>query len=86
MFRFIYRQLNFVFLANGSWGEWDSYGTCSVTCGDGTKSRARSCSNPTPFGDGSDCSGSSSQSSSCNNEACPGKDEIHLVGFIDIED
>ena len=57
-----------------------------MTCGDGTKSRTRSCNNPAPFGGGSDCSGRSSESASCNNGACLGKDKIHLVGFIDIED
>ena len=66
------------FLVNGNWGTWGSYSLCSVTCGDGTKSRTRSCSNPTPFGGGSDCSGSSSQSANCNNGACPG--EIKIFG------
>ena len=75
--RFLHNKNPFFFLlANGNWGEWGSYGSCSVSCGDGTKSRTRSCSNPTPFGGGSDCSGSSSESVSCNNGACPGKEKI----------
>ncbi|XP_062616879.1 coadhesin-like [Saccostrea cucullata] len=43
-----------------SWGEWT---TCSVTCGNGSQQRHRSC-------DGS-CSGSSSQSRTCHPGPCP---------------
>ena len=47
-----------------------------MTCGDGTKSRSRSCNNPAPFGGGTECSGDSTQSASCNNGACPGIEDI----------
>ena len=28
---------------NGFWTNWGSYGTCSTTCGQGSKSRTRTC-------------------------------------------
>ena len=60
-------------MADGpNWGPW---GGCSVTCGGGSQTRMRSCTNPPPAGGGADCQGSSSQSQSCNTSACPG--ELH---------
>ena len=60
--------------ANGGWSTYGSYGSCSVTCGGGTKKRSRTCSNPKPFGGGNSCSGSSTQTASCNTDVCcPGK-------------
>ena len=76
MFLHVFDFQNLYLIVNGNWGSWGSYDSCSVTCGDGTKSRTRSCNNPSPFGGGSDCSGSSTQSANCNNGACPGIDNI----------
>ena len=59
--------------ANGGWSGFGSYTTCSSTCGMGTKTRTRSCTNPKPFGEGSPCSGSNSQSIACNLGECPGE-------------
>ena len=58
---------------NGGWGSWSGWSGCSVTCGAGTTNRTRQCNNPPPQNDGHDCSGSSSESSSCNNVSCSGK-------------
>ena len=51
-------------LFTATWGSWGSYGSCSKSCGSGTKTKSRSCN-----GLGS-CSGTSSQSESCNNGVC----------------
>ena len=59
-------------LANGKWSSWSSYGSCSVTCGSGVKSRSRTCTNPAPSGGGSTCSGSSQQTAACVTVSCPG--------------
>ena len=48
-------------------------GPCSKTCGGGTQSCTRNCSNPTPFCGGNDCSGSSVTQNACNTQCCPGK-------------
>ena len=64
----------FIFhLANGGWSGFGSYSSCSSTCGDGTKTRTRSCTNPTPFGGGSTCLGSNTQTIACNLVDCPGE-------------
>jgi hypothetical protein len=55
---------------NGGWSGWSGWSGCSVTCGGGTQSRTRTCTNPSPNVCGSGCSGSSTQSQSCNAQAC----------------
>ena len=60
-----------MFTVNGGWGEWEPYGACTKTCGDGTRIRSRRCDNPPPSGGGLDCPGDSTQTSSCNEGPCP---------------
>ncbi|XP_062577890.1 semaphorin-5A-like, partial [Saccostrea cucullata] len=56
---------------HGGWSGWNSWGGCSVTCGSGTRTRIRSCDNPSPRFGGQPCSGESSESSLCNTHNCP---------------
>ncbi|XP_076472307.1 uncharacterized protein LOC143301799 [Babylonia areolata] len=56
---------------NGNWATWSSWGTCSVSCGGGSKSRSRTCTNPPPANGGTQCSGSGSDTSTCNTQPCP---------------
>jgi hypothetical protein len=55
---------------NGGWSAWGAYGNCSVSCGGGTQSHTRSCNNPSRAYGGVNCSGSTSESQSCNTQSC----------------
>ena len=55
---------------NGGWSAWSGWSSCSVSCGGGTQTRARTCTNPSPNVCGAACSGSTSQSQSCNTQSC----------------
>eukprot|EP00117_Sycon_ciliatum_P049341 scpid38236/ scgid2601/ Hemicentin-1; Fibulin-6 len=55
---------------NGKWSAWSSYTACSATC-EGKKSRFRSCTNPAPEYQGSNCSGSSTEDATCGAPYCP---------------
>lgn len=71
--RFLYDLLLYTFynfnlpflLAESVWQQWGSWTTCSTTCGDGTRSRARSCNVAN-----SPCVGNSREESACNLRAC----------------
>ncbi|XP_048748271.1 coadhesin-like [Ostrea edulis] len=56
---------------DGGWSSYGSYGSCSVTCGGGTQTRSRTCTNPAPQWGGDQCPGSSTDSQSCNTNPCP---------------
>ena len=55
---------------NCVWGGWSSWGSCSRSCGGGTKTRSRGHSTVASCG-GAACSGPSTQSTSCNSQCCP---------------
>eukprot|EP00794_Sanderia_malayensis_P016218 gene16218-17851_t len=55
---------------NGHWGKWGSWGGCSNSCNKGTRSRYRSCNNPTPSNGGKACPDSSSQTMICIVKKC----------------
>ena len=57
---------------NGSWSQWSSWQPCSVTCGDGNRVRARTCSNPAPKWNGKDCPGANISTESCFMLKCKG--------------
>lgn len=57
-------------VVNGEWSSWSGWSSCSKSCGGGTQTRTRSCTNPSPSCDGASCSGSTSDSKSCNTQAC----------------
>ena len=56
---------------HGNWSDWTPFGTCSKTCGGGTKNRFRTCTNPAPKHSGRDCEGSIMDSTECNTHPCP---------------
>ncbi|XP_030052234.1 SCO-spondin [Microcaecilia unicolor] len=55
---------------NGNWSEWGPWTGCSKTCGEGVRTRIRSCDNPAPLGDGDYCEGSGVNMEACHLE-CP---------------
>jgi len=57
---------------DGGWSGWSGWGSCSTsTCGDtGTEISTRTCTNPVPQYGGAYCSGSDTQSQSCDAPAC----------------
>ena len=61
-----------MFIVNGGWSDWSPFGDCSKTCGDGIKTRHRTCTNPAPKNGGDDCTGPSSDKMSCNERGCLG--------------
>ena len=46
-----------VVAVDGGFTEWSSWSDCSVSCGDGKRSRSRNCTNPEPSCGGKDCVG-----------------------------
>ncbi|KAI8502229.1 hypothetical protein Bbelb_198170 [Branchiostoma belcheri] len=65
-------------IVDGGWSEWEDYGSCSVTCGDGEVTQVRHCNNPSPAHGGADCTledGTTGriehQTVSCNDGPCP---------------
>ena len=63
-------------LVDCSWGDWSEYSACSVHCGGaGTKTRTRTKAIQAS-GDGSDCVGTTEETTSCNNGECGGKFKV----------
>ncbi|XP_052284771.1 SCO-spondin-like isoform X2 [Dreissena polymorpha] len=56
---------------DGVWHSWATWSTCTVTCGNGSSSRDRVCDFPDNTPHGRNCSGSNSETRSCNAELCP---------------
>lgn len=56
---------------NGNWGQWSSWGDCSVSCGNGVSIRTRLCNNPAPANCGKDCDGSNLDTQQCNRDPLP---------------
>ena len=66
-------------LVDGGWSTWGTWRACDVTCGGGSQTRIRTCTNPVPANSGSPCSGNSSMTQSCNGKGCPGKEKMIKV-------
>ena len=58
---------------DGNYSNWSEFGECDKSCSGGLKKRKRKCNNPTPVGDGNNCSvlGPSVDWRSCNSQPCP---------------
>ncbi|XP_078693729.1 uncharacterized protein LOC144923237 [Branchiostoma floridae x Branchiostoma belcheri] len=50
---------------DGGWTDWSPWSACSVTCGVGTKTRDRTCTNPAPANGGADCDGLDQETQDC---------------------
>ena len=62
----------FCLLVDGGWSGWSAWGACSVTCGSGSETRSRSCTNPSPTNGGKLCVGNTTESRACSLSACAG--------------
>ena len=60
---------------NGGYTAWTGFGACSANCGEGTYTRTRSCTNPSPAFGGDDCTslGPDTETVSCKVKECPSK-------------
>ena len=56
---------------DGGYSVWSDWSECSATCGGGTQSRYRTCTNPAPAYGGADCSGPASETRTCAENECP---------------
>lgn len=56
---------------NGGFTSWGEYGACTATCGGGSMTRTRSCTNPAPENGGEECNGPVSESAECGMDPCP---------------
>ena len=63
----------FFITVHGNWAQWSEMGDCSADCGDGIKTRTRTCSSPVPLFGGNTCEGGDTEEESCKITECPGK-------------
>ncbi|XP_069497466.1 hemicentin-1 isoform X2 [Ambystoma mexicanum] len=56
---------------DGKWATWNSWSSCSVSCGGGARQRRRECSDPAPLYGGHKCEGNDVQMDFCNSDPCP---------------
>ncbi|KXJ07705.1 Mucin-like protein [Exaiptasia diaphana] len=56
---------------NGNFTEWSNWTSCSLSCGNGTRYRSRSCTNPAPAHGGKNCTGPYKETKNCNTQSCP---------------
>ncbi|XP_035211737.1 A disintegrin and metalloproteinase with thrombospondin motifs 9-like isoform X2 [Stegodyphus dumicola] len=56
---------------HGQWGEWQSYGPCSRSCGGGIARSIRECDSPRPQNGGRYCVGDRIRYKSCQTQDCP---------------
>lgn len=67
---------------DGNWSAWTPFSSCSNTCGDGIKSRHRTCSNPAPLHGGKFCSGTKTETMTCSDGPCPGLFFLNMTEIL----
>ena len=63
----------------GSWGKWQHWSTCNVTCGTGIQIRFRDCDSPVDPQEGNDCGTQNNETRTCNADKCPSM--INIIPF-----
>ena len=64
------RTCNSVTCVTATWNEWGNWGSCSLTCGGGSRMRTRTCTVE------NSCVGPSTQALACNTFVCPNDEQI----------
>ncbi len=68
---------------DGGWSDWTAWTKCSRTCGNGTQSHTRTCTNPRPSGGGLTCIGIARETQFCNTDPCPiGKFQFYILFIL----
>lgn len=62
--------MKFFLSVSSVWSTWHDESLCSVTCGEGVRTRIRSCHDATHHHH--DCPGPSTKTESCRQSPCPG--------------
>ncbi|XP_019647720.1 PREDICTED: platelet endothelial aggregation receptor 1-like [Branchiostoma belcheri] len=71
-FRGTYCEQAIDILVDGSWSGWSPWSACSVTCGSGTQTRKRTCTDPAPANGGATCEGPARDTQDCHTgTGCP---------------
>ena len=67
----IFLYYSCLFVVDGEWTDWYPH-ECSVTCGGGIRNLTRTCTNPAPSCNGTECIGVNAITEKCNMHCCPG--------------
>ena len=59
------------FSVDGGWTKFGRWSECSASCGGGTQTKTRTCTNPAPAYDGTECVGEANETQICNDDECP---------------
>ena len=72
-------------LADGEWGSWTPWDSCSFSCGAGVSKRTRACDNPPPEKGGKYCPSLSQEERLCIDRPCPGNyKKIYKREFVTV--
>ncbi|KAG9270615.1 hemicentin-2-like [Astyanax mexicanus] len=66
----------------GGFSNWEEWGPCSVTCGQGTQERIRLCNNPAPANGGPPCEGPNVDFRKCQVSLCSGETPRRARGSL----
>ena len=75
------KELNLLLIVDGGCGEWSIWSECSRDCYEGSRKRTRRCDHPLPSKYGYPCLGETTETSTCNVEACTGKKDFYASRF-----
>lgn len=79
---FILQHHTFFVSVRGAWSLWSSWGDCSVTCENGTRTRTRVCNHPPPNFGGRECPDTDLEYKPCTMIMCPGMSYFYIFTFL----
>ncbi|XP_059091715.1 A disintegrin and metalloproteinase with thrombospondin motifs adt-2-like isoform X4 [Tigriopus californicus] len=69
----------------GGWSDWSRMAQCSVSCGEGTQTYRRTCTNPPPSFRGETCQGPDRKQVPCQMEQCSVPFHLHVSNAVNNE-